>query len=72
MQESPEARSKHPRIFPAFSGLEKFFPSLYQNSITRCLTVHPESDRVNSTDLRKEHANVALDLHTICELKRDQ
>jgi hypothetical protein len=72
MRKSSEARSKHPRSFQALSGLEKFYPWLYQNSSTRCLTVHAENNRVNSTDLRKEHANVALDLRTTCELKRDQ
>jgi ubiquinone/menaquinone biosynthesis C-methylase UbiE len=50
--------------------MEEYYPSLYQNIITRRLTVHPEHDRFNSNDLRKEFANVALDLRTTFELKR--
>jgi len=50
--------------------MEEYYPSLYQNIITRRLTVHPEHDRFNSNDLRREFANVALDLRTTFELKR--
>jgi ubiquinone/menaquinone biosynthesis C-methylase UbiE len=50
--------------------MEEYYPSLYQNIITRRLTVHPEHDRFNSHDLRKAFANVALDLRTTFELKR--
>jgi ubiquinone/menaquinone biosynthesis C-methylase UbiE len=50
--------------------MEEYYPSLYQNIITRRLTVHPAHDRFNSNDLRKEFANVTLDLRTTFELKR--
>ena len=50
--------------------MEEYYPSLYQNIVTRHLTVHPEHDRFDNDDLRKEFANVALDLHTTFELKR--
>jgi ubiquinone/menaquinone biosynthesis C-methylase UbiE len=50
--------------------MEEYYPSLYQNLITRRLTVHPEHDRFNSDDLRKAFANVALELRTTFELKR--
>lgn len=50
--------------------MEEYYPSLYQNVITRHLLVHPENDRFNSEDLRQEFGNVDLTLTHSFELKR--
>ena len=49
--------------------MEEYYPSLYQNFITKHMVVHPDKNRFNSQDLRQafEKANLAL-THTF-ELK---
>ncbi len=49
---------------------EEYYPSLYQNFITRRLATHPKHDRFNGCELRKEFAKVKLDLRCTLELKR--
>jgi ubiquinone/menaquinone biosynthesis C-methylase UbiE len=49
---------------------EEYYPSLYQNFITRRLTAHPEHDRFTGSQLREEFAKVKLDLRCILELER--
>ena len=50
--------------------MEEYYPSLYQNFITKHIVVHPDKNRFNSQDLRQafQDANLAL-THTF-ELKR--
>lgn len=50
--------------------VEEYYPSLYQNIITRRMAVHPEHDRFGSNDLREEFTRVGLDLRYTFELKR--
>ena len=49
--------------------MEEYYPSLYQNFITKHIVVHPDKNRFNSQDLRQafQDANLAL-THTF-ELK---
>lgn len=49
---------------------EEYYPSLYQNCITRRLARHPEHDRFTGSQLREEFANAKLDLRCTLELKR--
>ena len=50
--------------------MEEYYPSLYQNFITKHILVHPDRNRFNSQELRQafEDANLSL-IHTF-ELKR--
>jgi ubiquinone/menaquinone biosynthesis C-methylase UbiE len=48
---------------------EEYYPSLYQNFITRWLTPHPTHDRFGGYDLREEFTRVELDLRYTFELK---
>jgi ubiquinone/menaquinone biosynthesis C-methylase UbiE len=50
--------------------MEEYYPSFYQNIITRRLAAHPAHDRFDSRDLREAFIRVGLDLHTTFELKR--
>lgn len=50
--------------------LEEYYPSLYQNLITKSLLVHPVSDRFNSSDLNEAFADTDLALVHTFELKR--
>ena len=50
--------------------MEEYYPSLYQNFITRHILVHPEKDRFNSLDLRHAFQDVDLTLTHSFELKR--
>jgi ubiquinone/menaquinone biosynthesis C-methylase UbiE len=49
---------------------EEYYPSLYQNFITRRLAAHPEHDRFAGCELREEFAKVELNLRYTFELKR--
>ena len=49
--------------------MEEYYPSLYQNFITKHLLVHPEKDRFNSQDLRRAFQDVNLTLTHSFELK---
>jgi ubiquinone/menaquinone biosynthesis C-methylase UbiE len=49
---------------------EEYYPSLYQNCITRRLAKHPEHDRFTGSQLREEFAKAKLDLRCTLELKR--
>jgi ubiquinone/menaquinone biosynthesis C-methylase UbiE len=48
---------------------EEYYPSLYQNFITRWLTAHPTHDRFGGYDLREAFTRVELDLRYTFELK---
>ena len=50
--------------------MEEYYPSLYQNFITRHILVHPEKDRFKSQDLHQAFQNVNLTLTHVFELKR--
>jgi ubiquinone/menaquinone biosynthesis C-methylase UbiE len=50
--------------------MEEYYPSLYQNIITRRLAAHPEYDRFDRYDLREAFLRVGLDLRYTFELKR--
>jgi ubiquinone/menaquinone biosynthesis C-methylase UbiE len=50
--------------------IEEFYPSLYQNLITKHLLVHPDSDRFNSSDLHEAFSDTDLALVHTFELKR--
>ncbi len=50
--------------------MEEYYPSFYQNAITKHLLVHPEKDRFNSQDLLRAFQNVDLTLTHSFELKR--
>ena len=50
--------------------MEEYYPSLYQNVITKHLLVHPEKDRFNSQDLHRAFKDVSLTLTHSFELKR--
>jgi SAM-dependent methyltransferase len=50
--------------------LEEYYPSLYQNWITKFLLVHPDSDRFDSSDLREAFTDTDLALVHTFELKR--
>ena len=49
---------------------EEYYPSLYQNVVTRRLAAHPLHDRFRSHDLRGEFEIVGLKLRQALELKR--
>ena len=50
--------------------MEEYYPSLYQNFITKHIAVHPDKDRFNSQDLHQAFQNVSLTLTHTFELKR--
>jgi len=50
--------------------MEEYYPSLYQNFITKHIVAHPEKDRFNSQDLHQAFQNVSLTLTHTFELKR--
>jgi ubiquinone/menaquinone biosynthesis C-methylase UbiE len=50
--------------------LEEYFPSFYQNAVTRRLAVHPKFDRFDGRDLREGFAAAGLELRYSFELKR--
>ena len=50
--------------------MEEYYPSLYQNFITRHILVHPEKDRFKSQDLHQAFQNANLTLTHVFELKR--
>ncbi|MGD8344029.1 MAG: class I SAM-dependent methyltransferase, partial [Desulfobacterales bacterium] len=50
--------------------MEEYYPSLYQNFITKHLLVHPATDRFNSQDLHRAFKDVNLTLTHSFELKR--
>ncbi len=50
--------------------IEEFYPSLYQNLITKHMLVHPDSDRFNSSELHAAFAVTDLALVHTFELKR--
>jgi ubiquinone/menaquinone biosynthesis C-methylase UbiE len=50
--------------------MEEYYPSLYQNFITKHILVHPEVDRFNSQDLHQAFENANLSLTHTFELKR--
>jgi ubiquinone/menaquinone biosynthesis C-methylase UbiE len=49
---------------------EEYYPSFYQNLITRRLATHPAHDRFAGRELRAEFARVKLELLCSSELKR--
>lgn len=49
--------------------MEEYYPSLYQNFVTKHIVVHPESNRFNSQDLRQAFEDVNLSLTHTFELK---
>ena len=49
--------------------MEEYYPSLYQNLITKHILVHPDKDRFNSQDLHQAFQNVDLRLNHTFELK---
>jgi ubiquinone/menaquinone biosynthesis C-methylase UbiE len=50
--------------------MEEYYPSLYQNFITKHILVHPDMDRFNSLDLHQAFQNAGLTLTHTFELKR--
>ena len=50
--------------------MEEYYPSLYQNFITKHIVFHPESDRFNSEDLHEAFQKANLTLTHSFELKR--
>jgi ubiquinone/menaquinone biosynthesis C-methylase UbiE len=50
--------------------MEEFYPSLYQNLITRRILVHPDQDRFTSLELKEAFADSGLRLQQTFELKR--
>ena len=50
--------------------MEEYYPSLYQNFITKHILVHPSVDRFNSQDLHQAFQNAGLTLTHTFELKR--
>ena len=50
--------------------MEEYYPSLYQNFITKHIVVHPDKDRFNSQDLHHAFQKVSLTLTHTFELKR--
>ena len=49
--------------------MEEYYPSLYQNFITKHMVVHPDKNRFNSRDLRQAFEDAALSLTHTFELK---
>lgn len=50
--------------------MEEYYPSLYQNFITKHILVHPNVDRFNSQDLHQAFQDAGLTLTHTFELKR--
>jgi ubiquinone/menaquinone biosynthesis C-methylase UbiE len=50
--------------------MEEYYPSLYQNVVTKHLLVHPDEDRFNSQDLHRAFQEANLTLTHSFELKR--
>ena len=50
--------------------MEEYYPSLYQNIITKHMLAHPDSDRFNSEELRQAFQDANLSLTHTFELKR--
>lgn len=50
--------------------MEEYYPSLYQNFITKHILVHPDVDRFDSRDLHQAYQNAGLTLTHSFELKR--
>jgi ubiquinone/menaquinone biosynthesis C-methylase UbiE len=50
--------------------MEEYYPSLYQNFITKHILVHPNVDRFSSQDLHQAFQNAGLTLTHTFELKR--
>ena len=50
--------------------LEEYYPSLYQNFITKHIVVHPNENRFNSQELRQAFQDANLSLTHTFELKR--
>jgi ubiquinone/menaquinone biosynthesis C-methylase UbiE len=50
--------------------MEELYPSLYQNTITKRILLHPEHDRFTSKDLRTEMDAAGLRLINAFELKK--
>jgi ubiquinone/menaquinone biosynthesis C-methylase UbiE len=50
--------------------MEEYYPSLYQNFITKHILVHPDFDRFTSRDLHQAFQNAGLTLTHTFELKR--
>jgi SAM-dependent methyltransferase len=48
---------------------EEYYPSLYQNAVTRRLAAHPPRDRFVGRDLRRELDTVGLGLRQALELR---
>ena len=49
--------------------MEEYYPSLYQNFITKHIVVHPDSNRFNSQELRQAFQDTNLSLTHTFELK---
>lgn len=49
--------------------MEEYYPSLYQNFITKHIVVHPDKNRFNSQELRQAFQDVGLSLTHSFELK---
>jgi ubiquinone/menaquinone biosynthesis C-methylase UbiE len=49
--------------------MEEYYPSLYQNFITKHIVVHPDRNRFNSRELRQACQNANLPLTRAFELK---
>jgi ubiquinone/menaquinone biosynthesis C-methylase UbiE len=49
---------------------EEYYPSFYQNLITRRLATHPAHDRFSGCELREAFARAKLNLLSTFELKR--
>jgi hypothetical protein len=50
--------------------MEEYYPSLYQNFITKHILVHPQVDCFNSRDLHQAYQDAGLALTHSLELKR--
>jgi ubiquinone/menaquinone biosynthesis C-methylase UbiE len=50
--------------------MEEYYPSLYQNFITKHIVVHPDRNRFNSQELRQAFEDASLSLIHTFELKR--
>ena len=50
--------------------MEEYYPSLYQNFITKHIVVHPDSNRFNGQELRQAFQDANLSLTHTFELKR--
>jgi len=50
--------------------MEEYYPSLYQNFITKHIVVHPDKNRFNSQELRQAFEDADLSLTHTFELNR--